>query len=201
MSERTPYLVDAAGRRFPLTGPATILGRSPNCDVHVPDKRASRRHAEVRWDGETCTLLDLGSANGTFLNSRRITTPQTLRDGDEIGIASAVFTFRDPEATIRVADFPLLVMDPISHEIWVNRNPVSLSPKEQALFDLLYRNTGRACSKQEIAETVWPEYRAEVYDYQIESLVKRLREKLEPDPRHPVLILTERGRGYKLAVY
>ena len=201
MSERTPYLMDAAGRRFPLAGPVTILGRSPNCDVYVPDKRASRRHAEVRWDGETCTLHDLGSANGAFLNSHRITTPQTLRDGDEIGIASAVFTFRDPEATIRVAEFPLLVVDEASGEIWVNRNPISLSPKEQALFDLLYRNAGRVCSKQESADAVWPEYRAEVYDYQIESLVKRLREKLEPDPRHPVLIVTVRGQGYKLAVY
>ncbi|RLC73381.1 MAG: transcriptional regulator, partial [Chloroflexi bacterium] len=55
-----------------------------------------------------------------------------------------------------------------------------------------------ACSKQEIAAAVWPEYQAEVYDYQIESLVKRLREKLEPDPRHPALIITARGWGYKL---
>ncbi|MCD6554006.1 MAG: FHA domain-containing protein [Anaerolineae bacterium] len=198
MSERVPYLEDTAGQHFPLAGPVITLGRSRNCDVYVPDKRASRRHAEIRWDGETATLHDLGSANGTFLDGRRITTPQTLRDGDEIAVASAVFTFRDPEATFRITEFPLLVVDQATGEIWVNRKPITLSPKEQTLFDLLYRNTGRICSKQEIAEVVWPEYRAEVYDYQIESLVKRLREKLEPDPRHPVLILTVRGRGYKL---
>ena len=201
MTKNAPCLVDSAGRRFPLAGLVTTLGRSPNCDVHVPDKRASRRHAEVRWDGETCTLHDLDSANGTFLDGRRITAPQTLRDGDEIGTASATFTFRDPEATIRVAEFPLLVVDEATGEVWVNRNLISLSPKEQTLFDLLYRHADRVCSKQQVAGAVWPEYRAEVYDYQIESLVKRLREKLEPDPRHPVLILTERGRGYKLAVY
>lgn len=201
MGEGIPYLIDAAGRQFPLEGGVVILGRSPNCDVIIPDQRVSRRHAEVRWDGETATLCDLGSANGTFLNGRRITTPQTLHDGDEIGIASALFSFRDPEATIRVAEFPRLVVDEATGEIWVNRNPISLSPKEQALFDLLYHNVGRVCSKQRIAEAVWPEYQAEVYDYQIESLVKRLREKLEPDPRHPVLILTVRGRGYKLIIY
>lgn len=55
-----------------------------------------------------------------------------------------------------------------------------------------------ACSKQEIAQAVWPEYQAEVYDYQIESLVKRLREKIEPDPPNPVLLLTVHGRGDKL---
>ena len=99
-----------------------------------------------------------------------------------------------------MAEFPLLVVNETVGEIWVNRNLVLLSPKEQALFDLLYRNAGRVCSKQEIADAVWPEYQAEVYDYQIESLVKRLRKKLEPNPRHPVLIVTMRGRGYKLAV-
>jgi len=198
MTEDVSYLVDAAGRQFLLTARVVTLGRHPNCDVYIPDRRASRRHAEISWDGETCTLRDLGSANGTFLNGRRIVTPQVLQDGDEIAIASAVFTFHDPEATLRVAGIPLLVVDQASGEVWVNRNPVTLSSKERALFDLLYHNAGCPCSKQQIAEAVWPEYRAEVYDYQIESLVKRLREKLEPDPRQPVLLLTVRGRGYRL---
>ena len=198
MTENAPYLEDAAGQRFPLTGQVTALGRSHNCEIFIPDRRASRRHAEIRWDGETSTLCDLDSTNGTFLNGRRMTTPQTLRDGDLIAIGSATFTFHDPEATLRVAEFPLLVVDEATGEVWVNRHLISLSPKEQALFDLLYHNAGRLCSKQEIAEAIWPEYQAEVYDYQIESLVKRLREKLEPDPRQPVLLVTVRERGYKL---
>jgi len=200
MAGLTPYLTDEAGRRFPVASPAIALGRSPHCDVHIPDQRASRRHAEIAWDGETCTLRDLDSANGTFLNGRRITGPKVLHDHDEVAIASAVFTFHDPEATLRMGGFPLLVADPDSGEVWVNRRPVSLSKKEQVLFQLLYRHAGHICSKQEIAETVWPEYRAEVGDYQIESLIKRLRAKLEPDPRNPVLVLTVRGHGYKLAV-
>jgi DNA-binding response OmpR family regulator len=198
VTEDAPYLVDAAGRRFPLAGPTITLGRSPHCGVFIPDRRASRRHAEIAWGGETCTLRDLASANGTFLNGRRITAPETLRDGDEIAIVGAVFTFHDPEATLRAADFPLLVVDSASGEVWVNRNPVSFSPKERALFDLLYRSAGRPCSHEDIAAVVWPEYRAEAGDYQVEALVKRLREKLEPDPRNPTLILTVRGRGYKL---
>ena len=50
-----------------------------------------------------------------------------------------------------------------------------------------------------IARAVWPECAGDVYDYQIQSLVKRLRVKLEPDPAHPTLVLTVRGRGYKLS--
>ncbi len=200
MTGEMPCLVDRAGRRFPLASPVTLLGRSPDCSVFIPDRRASRRHAEVRWDGETCTLMDLESANGTFVNGRRLTAPHVLREGDEIAIASAIFTFHDPEATLRVSDFPRLVVDEATGEVWLDRKPIALSAKEQALLNFLYRNRGRACSKQEIAEAVWPEYCAEVYDYQIESLVKRLREKLEPDPRHPVLIITGRGRGYRLVL-
>lgn len=198
MTDNAPYLADAAGRHFPLADPVIVLGRSPKCDVFIADQRASRRHAEVRWDGEVSTLNDLDSANGTFLNGRRISAPETLRDGDEIAVASAVFTFRDPASTLRTKKFPRLIVDSTSGQVWVDRKPISLSPKEQVLFDFIYRHAGRACSKQEIAQAVWPEYQAEVYDYQIESLVKRLREKIEPDPPNPVLILTMHGRGYKL---
>lgn len=198
MTEKAPYLEDRGGRRFPLAAPVTLLGRSPECHVFIADRRASRRHAEIRREGEACVLRDREAANGVFLNDCRIGAPHALRDGDEIAIASAVFTFRDPEATWRMAEFPLLVVDAASGQIWVNRKSVSLSPKEQALFDLLYRNAGQVLGKREIARAVWPEYRTEARNYQVESLVKRLREKLEPDPRHPALILTVPGHGYRL---
>jgi pSer/pThr/pTyr-binding forkhead associated (FHA) protein len=198
MTEHTPYLVDAAERRFLLSDKPTILGRSESSTVHIADQRASRRHAQITWDGEMSILTDLDSANGTFLNGRRISAAETLRDGDEISVASAVFIFHDPESTLRAGKLPLLVVDSKSAEIWVNRKSVSLSPKEQSLFNILYQNAGSPISKQQIAEAVWPECAAQVYDYQIESLVKRLREKLEPDPAQPVLILTMHGHGYKL---
>lgn len=198
MTEKSPCLIDAVGRQFSIDKPLISLGRSPRCDIFIPDQRASRRHAELSWDGETCTLRDLDSANGTFLNGRRITAPQPLHHGDQIALASAVFTFHDPEATLRETRFPALVVDEVSSEVWVNREPVALSPKEYALFILLYQNANHVCTKQQIALAVWPEYQAEVSDYQIESLIKRLREKLETDPRNPTLIVTIRGWGYKL---
>jgi len=200
MNERAPYLTDAAGRQFPLTDQPILLGRSEKCAIYIADQRASRQHAQITWDGETFILSDLGSTNGTFLDGRRITAPERLYDGDEIAIASAVFTFRDPDSTLRAENMPLLVVDASSGNIWVNRKPVSLSPKEQALFDLLYRNAGKPIGKSQIAEAVWPEYRLQVFDYQIESLVKRLREKIEPDPANPALIVTMHGRGYKLVM-
>jgi DNA-binding response OmpR family regulator len=54
------------------------------------------------------------------------------------------------------------------------------------------------CSKDDIARAVWPEYEDDVYDYQVENLVRRLRTKIEPDPTDPQMIQTVRGLGYKL---
>ncbi|MDX9953864.1 MAG: winged helix-turn-helix domain-containing protein [Anaerolineae bacterium] len=197
MTGTDPYLLDNGGRRFPLTSPITTLGRSPEAQVFIVDRRASRRHAEIHCDTNGCSITDLDSTNGTTLNGLRLTVPQTLHPGDVISIGSATFTFHDPEATLRESHGPLLVVSPDRREIWVNQRPVTLTPKEQVLFELLYECQGRVISKQQIAVAVWPEYQAEVFDYQIESLVKRLREALEPDPRHPVLLLTIRGQGYR----
>ena len=194
-AQGAPVIVDAAGREFVLK-PITILGRAHNADVFIADRRASRHHAEIAWDGERAILRDCDSANGTLLNGARITAPRELRDGDQIEIASAVFCLRDPESTLRASDLPRVEI--VDGEVWLNRQPLTLSPKEQLLFDLLHRHAGNLVTKQQIAEAVWPEYAAQVFDYQIENIVKQLREQLEPDPRKPVLIVTVRGRGYKL---
>lgn len=200
MSDDAPYLLDPANRRISLARPKTLVGRAPGCDLFIADRRASRRHAEIAWDGESCTLRDLDSDNGTFVNGQRLAAPQALADGDQIVVASAVFTFRDPEATLREAGLPALIVDPDSGEVFAGRRPVALSGKERLLFELLYRNAGRPCSKAEIAQAVWPEYREAAADYQVESLVKRLREKVEVDPRQPRLVVTVAGRGYRLVV-
>ncbi|MBN1921619.1 MAG: winged helix-turn-helix domain-containing protein [Anaerolineae bacterium] len=198
MTETDPYLLDSSGRRFPLTNPNTTLGRSAEAQIIIVDRRASRRHAEIQCDANGCSITDLDSTNGTSLNGLSLAVPQNLHPGDVITVGSATFTFHDPEATLRESHGPLLVVSLDQREIWVNQRPITLTPKEQVLFKLLYESRGRIISKQQIAAAVWPEYQAEVFDYQIESLIKRLREALEPDPRRPALLLTVRGQGYRL---
>jgi DNA-binding response OmpR family regulator len=81
---------------------------------------------------------------------------------------------------------------------WINRRPLALSPKEFALLALLHQRAGAVCDKDRIASAVWPECPDQVYDYQIENLVGRLRQKLEVEPGAGALIETARGRGYRL---
>ncbi len=206
-----PYLVDPFGQPIPLERLSTLLGRGPECHVVIADRRASRRHAEISLAADAAAaagseagsahlLRDLDSTNGTWLNGRRLVEPERLRDGDVIEIGGARFTFRDPDATLEAAHFPKLVVDEETGEAWVDRCAVQLSGKQRALLLLLWRRRGHVCTKDEIAAAVWPECRGEIYDYQIESLVKRLRAKLERRPAAPALIINVPGLGYRLAI-
>ncbi len=81
-----------AGESFFPSGERTVIGRSPDCDVFLDDVTVSRKHAEIRRDGERFTIEDLGSLNGTFVNRRRIETAE-LEDDDEVQIGKYRLTF------------------------------------------------------------------------------------------------------------
>lgn len=194
-----PTLTDPVGQRHELNDDTTTIGRAIENDIVITSKRISREHARIRRDSWRIYLEDMGSTNGTFLNDERLIEPVQLRDGDRIKVGDVVFTFHDPEVTNQDAAVPLLEIDVAAGVVRINRQPIALAPKEFDLLLYLYQNSGRVCSKDEIGAAVWPEYEnGEVFDYQIENLVRRLRAKLEPETEEPQLIVTLRGRGYKL---
>jgi pSer/pThr/pTyr-binding forkhead associated (FHA) protein len=65
------------------------IGRSPLCRLRIQHPIVSRLHAKVERNGTQYLLSDIGSANGTYLNGRRIGKPHLLLDGDLIGLGSA----------------------------------------------------------------------------------------------------------------
>lgn len=80
---------------FPLVRLRTTIGRSARSDVCIPDAFASRLHAEVRKEGESYWLQDLGSANGTRYNGQVVTMPIPLLPGGEIQIGETTILFED----------------------------------------------------------------------------------------------------------
>ncbi len=74
-----------AGTRFVLTKDVTTAGRHPESDVFLDDITVSRRHAEIRKDGERFRIQDMGSLNGTYVNKLRV-EESDLSSGDEIQI-------------------------------------------------------------------------------------------------------------------
>lgn len=67
----TPVL-DVDGKRYPILKGRTVIGRGSEADVTLDDSGASRRHAEVQWDGSRARVRDLGSTNGTQLNGAAV---------------------------------------------------------------------------------------------------------------------------------
>jgi pSer/pThr/pTyr-binding forkhead associated (FHA) protein len=52
--------------------PALTIGRSPDAALMLPHPRISRRHAEIRREAGATVIIDLGSANGIFVNGERL---------------------------------------------------------------------------------------------------------------------------------
>jgi Protein of unknown function (DUF3662)/FHA domain len=69
-----------------------VLGRSRDCDIQLADANVSRRHAELRQEGASYWIVDLGSTNGIEINGKRVKRAK-LRDGDEFTLGSTGVVF------------------------------------------------------------------------------------------------------------
>jgi len=92
--------------------------------------------------------------------------------------------------------FQGLVIDPEARRATRQGEALSLTPIEFDLLLALARNRGRVLSREQLIRAAWGE------DYFIEERVvdvhmRRLRQKVEPDPSTPALIVTVRGAGYR----
>lgn len=86
------YPADGAGGMWELTSDEACLGRGYDCDVHLDDDSASRRHAVINRDSHGYVLKDLGSTNGTYVNNERIKQHRLLA-GDRIRIGGHVLKY------------------------------------------------------------------------------------------------------------
>jgi ABC-type multidrug transport system ATPase subunit len=80
-------------RPFLLSGIMQIGRQADAVHIHLPHPQVSRRHARIECHDGTAVLDDLGSANGTFVNGRRISTATALRPGDQIDIGPYALQF------------------------------------------------------------------------------------------------------------
>ncbi len=78
-----------------LNRPRITIGRSARNDLCIEDPFASRLHAEVRRRGDIFWIADLGSANGTLVNTARLTAPVQLRDRDIIRIGETEIEYSE----------------------------------------------------------------------------------------------------------
>ena len=87
-------------------------------------------------------------------------------------------------------------MDVARHEVSVGGEPVTFPPKEFELLEAFLRRKDRLLTRLFLIEEVWgADYVGDTKTLDVH--VKRLRQKIEPDPHDPVHLVTVRGLGYK----
>jgi FHA domain len=215
--QETPVLIAQAG---PLEGHRwninkdLLIGRDANCDIIIvtPDKQVSRRHAALGVrDGEVL-LQDLGSKNGTHLNSQRIEEPVRLEDGDTIQIALAQqFVFLASDATVPLDADGLdgslaggeqrLRLDQKARRVWIDDVEIQppLSVAQFTMLELLYEADGDVVTRFDLIAAVWGEEHAyDVSNQALDALVRRLRDRLAEVRPEDNFIITVRGHGLRL---
>jgi two-component system, OmpR family, alkaline phosphatase synthesis response regulator PhoP len=90
-----------------------------------------------------------------------------------------------------------LSLDTERHSVTVGGRPVDLTPTEFALLEHLLRHPGRAVSRLDLVES-GGDYAYAGDERTVDSHIKNLRRKIEPDPRQPTYIQTVYGIGYRL---
>ncbi|HVL02461.1 MAG TPA: FHA domain-containing protein [Dongiaceae bacterium] len=78
------------GEEYPVTQ-EMLVGREVECQISLDSGHISRYHAKLSLTPEGVMVEDLRSTNGTFINGRRITAPQTLSIGDEVRFHEQAF--------------------------------------------------------------------------------------------------------------
>lgn len=78
------------GDRFQLD-PVTVIGRNRRANIFVESTFVSGEHTQISWEQGNWWATDLHSTNGTFVNSRQISVPTRLNNGDRIDLGGIRF--------------------------------------------------------------------------------------------------------------
>jgi hypothetical protein len=200
------YEGDMEGQRWVIDRDKMIIGRGTDCDITIPKRQISRHHAQIERDEQGYLLRDLGSKNGTFVNSQQVLDkPRRLQDEDEIQIALCIkLGFVAADATLPLAmSGPNrgLHIDRAARRIFVGGHELAppLSIAQYRLLETLFEREGEVVSREEVVNVVWIEEEATgISEQAIDALMRRLRERLaELDPDHNYIV-TVRGHGFRL---
>ncbi len=83
-----------AGQVVPLDGRPLLIGRGPDAALRLDDDYVSTQHARIASNGEQWFVEDLGSTNGTYLGSQRVTSPVPMALGTPVRVGKTVVELR-----------------------------------------------------------------------------------------------------------
>ncbi|MBN1341135.1 MAG: response regulator transcription factor [Phycisphaerae bacterium] len=122
-----------------------------------------------------------------------VTKPFSIR---ELLARANAFLRRRREEGSQTHEFGDCVLDLASHKLFRAGQEVVLTPKEFALLAYFVKRAGRALTRDDILNAVWG-HEVFVTQRSVDRCINTLRNRIEPDPRHPIFIQTIREIGYR----
>jgi hypothetical protein len=105
-TSRASLVIRHTGQVFALPRTPLTIGRGEENTIVLADPAASDQHAMIYWQAGRYVIQDMGSAGGTYVNERRISGPQPLRDGYVVRTGNTIFDVRIPVAAQELAGTP-----------------------------------------------------------------------------------------------
>jgi two-component system alkaline phosphatase synthesis response regulator PhoP len=164
---------------------------------------------------EICKTLRAESEVPIIMLTAR-TTEQDMIKGLDLGADDYVikpFSPREIEARVRAVlrrmPYPghvpeeiklgSLKIDFARHDVSLNDKDIALTPTEFKLLGIIARSPGKVFSRAELIDQVF-DYDFDSFEHTIETHIRNLRRKIEPDPGNPKYVVTVFGVGYKFAM-
>jgi DNA-binding response OmpR family regulator len=102
----------------------------------------------------------------------------------------------DPATTSSERRVGRIVIDTMAHEVRVDGKPVTLTPTQFKILDVLASHVGQTLTRDQLLQRVSAD--GDVYDRTLDRHIANLRARVEPDPANPRYIVTVFGVGYKM---
>ncbi len=112
-------------------------------------------------------------------------------------LARIAATIRRAQPAQRILRFGALTIDTDRAHVERDGTELALSALEYRLLLLFALNPGKLVTREQIRTALWDDAGTYIEENTLSVYIKRLRDKIEDDPAHPVLIETVRGLGYK----
>jgi len=177
--------------------PALIL-----LDLGLPDEDGLSVLGKLReWYQNPIIILSVRNSEEDIIKALDtgandyLTKP--FRTGELLArIRTALRLSQDKTGAGSVLSFGSLIIDLAGHTVKQNHNLLKLTSTEFSLLALMARNSGKVLTHQYLLKEVWGHNYSDQTQY-LRVFVAQLRKKIEDDPTHPSLIITEPGIGYR----
>jgi len=177
--------------------PALIL-----LDLGLPDEDGLSVLRKLReWYQNPIIILSVRNSEDDIIKALDIGANDYLtkpfRTGELLArIRTALRLSQDKKGAGSLLSFGSLFIDLAGHIVKKNNNLLKLTSTEFSLLALMARNSGKVLTHQYLLKEIWGHSYSDQTQY-LRVFVAQLRKKIEDDPAHPCLIITEPGIGYR----